>query len=66
MTLKVKTRKVKRKDVIQSNEYVCDIDLVPYYVEKTANELKGYYAKAKLILDVAQFGHASTEEEESN
>ena len=66
MMLKVKTKNIKRKDLIKSNEYFCDIDLVPYYVEKTANELKGYYAKVKLILDVAQFGHATSEEEESN
>ena len=66
MMLKVKTKHLKRNDLIKSNEYVCDIDLVPYYVEKTANELKGYYAKVKLILDVAQLGHATSEEEESS
>ena len=66
MMLKVKTKNIKRKDLIKSNEYFCDVDLVPYYVEKTANELKGYYAKVKLILDVAKFGHATSEEEESN
>jgi hypothetical protein len=66
MMLKVKTKHIKRKDLIKNNEYVCDTDLVPYYVEKTANELKGYYAKVKLCLDVAQFGHATSEEEESN
>ena len=63
----VKTKNNKRKDLIKSNDYICDIDLVPYYVEKTANELKGYYAKVRLILDVAQVGTVSSEgEEESN
>ena len=66
MMLKVKTKNIKRNDLTKSNDYFCDIDLVPYYVEKTANELKGYYAKVKLCLDVAQFGHATSKEEESN
>lgn len=66
MMFKVKTSNIKRKDLIKSNDYICDIDLMPYYVEKTANELKGYYAKVKLILDVVQLGNATDEEEESN
>jgi hypothetical protein len=32
--LKVKTKTIKRKDLIKSNEYFCGVDLVPYYVEK--------------------------------
>ena len=64
---KVKSNNIKRKDLIKNNEYICDIDLIPYYVEKTANELKGYYGKVKLILDVAQVGTISSDgEEETN
>ena len=66
MVLKGKTKITQRKDLIKCNEYFCDVDFVPYYVEKTSNELKGYYAKVKLILYVAQLGHATSEEEESN
>ena len=64
--MKIKTKHIKRKDLIQNNEYICDIDLIPFYVEKTANELKGYYAKVKLILDVAQVGQATSDDDESN
>ena len=66
MMFKVKTSNIKTKDLITINDYICDIDLILYYVEKTANELKGYYAKMKLILDVAQLGNATDEEEETN
>ena len=64
--LKIKTKHIKRKDLIKGNNYISDIELVPYYVEKTANELKGYFAKVKLILDVAQVATLSSDEEESN
>ncbi len=66
MMFKVKTSNIKRKDLIRKNDYIIDIDLMPYYVEKTASEVKGYYAKIKLISNVVQLGNATDEEEESN
>ena len=49
--LKVKTKYVPRDDLESKSSYECDLELVAYYVEKTANELKGYYAKMKNIKD---------------
>ena len=49
--LKVKTKYVQRDDLESKSSYECDLELVAYYVEKTANELKGYYAKMKNIKD---------------
>ena len=65
MMLKIKTKHIKRDDLVKNTCYICDLELIPFYVEKTANELKGYYAKVKLILHVAQLGPVSSEEEES-
>ena len=49
--LKVTTKYVLRDDLESRSSYECDPELVAYYVEKTANELKGYYAKMKNIKD---------------
>ena len=47
--LKIKTKHIKRKNLIKGNTYISDIELVPYFVEKTANELRVILLKLDLF-----------------